>query len=388
MAAMVKAGCTPDAVTYSTLISGLCRAGRIEEAWGVLDKMEEMKCPPTVRCYTSLVLGYCNDGRIDEARHLVDRMESFGCRPDAVTYTILIDAMCKRGEVEDARKVLGESGLKGWRPNQVTYNVFIHGLCKVGRIDEAFRELDAMRVRGLCPTMEILHVLFDSLSSDLSKERLWKVVSLLSWDVDAFFYNTLADRLCRNGSGSDVLKLLAGMLKRGMLDICTYTIIINSLCRRNMLETAEKIFSHIHHEADGVAFNTLLMGFNRAEEFNEVYRLFDTDGRNISLNEYTYIILIDSLCRGQGFREAVNCFLVSIGKGFSPDLISRPVSWLVKDGKQLEILKLFEEMLERGLVLDIRTFNSLIRAFCKKGLCQSAESDYFYLFFDRMLGIK
>lgn len=386
---MVRAGCEPDTVTYSTLISGLCRAGRIEEAWGVLDKMEEMKCLPTVRCYTSLVLGYCNDGRIDEARHLVDWMESFGCHPDAVTYTILIDAMCRRGELEEARRILGESGLRGWRPNEVTYNVFIHGLCKVGRIDEAFRELDAMRIRGLSLTMETLHILFDSLACDLSEDLLWKVVSMLSWDVDAFFYNTLVNRLCRNGRGTgDVLKLLAVMLKRGMLDLCTYTIIINSLCRRSMLEAAEKIYSHIHHVADGVALNTLLMGFNKAEEYNAVHRLFDTERRNISLNEYTYVILIDSLCREHGFREAVNLFLVSIGEGFSPNLISRPLRWLVKDGKRWEILKLFEEMLERGLVLDTHTFNSLIRAFCKNGLCQSVESDFFYLFFDRMLGIK
>lgn len=99
----MKCGCNPDAITYSTLISGLCKVGRIEEAWGVLDKMEEENYPPTVRCYTSIVFGYCNFGRIDDAKCLIDRMGSFGCSTDTVTYTILIDAMCKRGDFDEVR---------------------------------------------------------------------------------------------------------------------------------------------------------------------------------------------------------------------------------------------------------------------------------------------
>ncbi|ONK82074.1 uncharacterized protein A4U43_C01F35850 [Asparagus officinalis] len=388
MGAMVKCGCKPDAITYSTLISGLCRVGRIEEAWGFVDKMEEENCPPTVRCYTSIVFGYCNFGRIDDAKCLIDRMGSFGCSPDTVTYTILIDAMCKRGGFDEVRRVLEESELNGWKPNEITYHVYINGLCKVGEVDEAFRQLDTMRDRGLSPSLETLHRLFDSLSCDLSEENLWKVIELLSWDVDAFFYNTLVGKFCQNGSWLTVLKLLAAMLKKGMLDICTYTVVINSLCKRKMLGEAKYVFCSMDFEADAVAFNTLLMGFNRAREFNEVYLLFDLVGKNITLNEYSYVILIDSLCREKRFQEAVDYIFQSIRKGFLPNLITRPVSWLVKDGKPTEILNLFEEMLGRGLVLDVGVFNSLIRALCKKGLCRSVDSDKFYLIFDIMLGIR
>jgi len=385
---MVKSGCRPDTITYSTLIAGLCRVGRIEEAWGVLDKMDEENCPPTVRCYTSIVLGYCDEGRIDEAKGLIEKMGSFGCPPDNVTYTILIGALCQRGEFDTVEKVMGESELEGWEPNEVTYNVYMNALCKAGEVDEAFRKLDVMWERGLCPTMETLHILFDSLSCDLSDEGLWKVVSLLSWDVDAFFYNTLVGRLCQKGSWRTVIKLLAAMLKKGMLDTCTYTIIIKSLCKKKMLGEAKYIFCSMDFEADVVAFNTLLLGFNMAGEFSEVYRLFDMVGKNITLNEFTYSIVIDSLCREKRIREAVNCFIESVRKGFLPNLITRPVSWLVKDGKRMEILYLFREMLEQGLVLHGSVFNSLIRSFCKQGLCGSVESDTFYLLFDIMLGIR
>lgn len=389
---MVKSGCRPDPITYSTVISGLCRVGRIEEARGVLDKMEEDKCPPTVRCYTSIVLGYCNEGRIDKAKSLIEEMGRCGCPSDTVTYTILIGALCKRRDFGEVETILGESKSNGWEPNEVTYNVYMNGLCKAGEVDEAFRKLDVMRERDLRPTVETLHILFDSLSSELSDGNLWKLVTLLSCDIDVFFYNTLVARLCQNGSWTAVCRLLAAMLKRGMMDVCTYTIMIKGLCKRKMLQEAKDIFCSMDRKEDIVVFNTLLLGLNMGGEFSEVHQLVKwvekNTGKNFTFNGFTHSIVIDSYCREIRAREAVDYVFRVIRKGFSPSVITRPVSWLVKDGKQKEVLHLFDEMLGRGLVIPVCIFNSLIRSFCKQGLCRSRESYKFNIYFDRMVRIS
>lgn len=386
---LVRSGCRPDAATYSALISGLCKVGRIEEAWEVVERMVEERCPTTVRCFTSIVLGYCVQGRVKEARDLVGKMESFGCPPDTVMYTILMGALRERGEFDEVGKVLGESVLKGWKPDAVACNVYMSVLCRMGAVDKAFRLVNVMREQGWHPTIETLHILFDCLCRDWRYDSLCKAERVLDWDIDVFFYHTLMSRFCQIGRWKAVLKLWATMLKRGIETLLTFTIVIRTLCKKKMLVEAKYVFYNMGFQADVVAFNTLLLGFNMESVFSEVYQLFSYMVReDVTPNEFTYSIVIDSLCREHKFSEAINCFLGSISNGLYPNLIARPIRWLVKDGKHKEILCLFEEMLRRGFVLDGFIFDSVIRGFCKDGLCRSVDSDTFYLIFDRMLGIR
>ncbi|XP_020247404.1 pentatricopeptide repeat-containing protein At1g63400-like [Asparagus officinalis] len=339
-----------------------------------------------------MILGYCKLGRVDEAKGLVGRAED----KDAVMYTILIDALCRRGEVDEVEKILEGSEFNGWKPNDVTYNVYINGLCKLGEVDRAFRQLDVMRENGFLPTLETLHILFASLCRDQSDERLWEAKALLDrsneldWDVNAYFYCTLMSKFCDKGMNKPVVSLLTCMFKRGIEpDTCTYTVVLRSLCKKKYLRKAKCIFHSMGSEADIVAYNTLLLGFNRANEHNEVYILFmNMVEDKVSPNGFTFCVLMDSLCRENKYPEAVDCFIQSIRNGFNRNLISRPIWWLVKEGKVKELLNLFEEMFGRGFVLNDFVFDPLIRAFCRKGLCRSVQSDIFSLIFDKMLSTR
>jgi pentatricopeptide repeat protein len=82
MAKMKEFGFRPDSTTYSTVITGLCKASQLEEAWGLLDLMIKEQCMPTVCTYTPIVEGYCLQGKIEEAKELMATMESLGCTPN------------------------------------------------------------------------------------------------------------------------------------------------------------------------------------------------------------------------------------------------------------------------------------------------------------------
>ncbi|XP_073098671.1 uncharacterized protein [Elaeis guineensis] len=390
---MVRSGRHPDRVTYLTLIAGLCRAGRIEEAWGVLDQMLEERLMPTVEAYTCIVHGYCSAGRIEEAKRLMGTMEALGCRPDVVTYSILVEALCRTAEFEEVEKILRESASKGWKPNAITYNIYMNGLCKAGKVDEAFQLFEVMRKRGLCPDAITLNILFDCLCRD---SKVWEAKSLLErnaeleWDVDVFFYNTLMSRLCELGEWISVLKLLTDLVKKGIgPDACTFTIVIRSLCRAGKLRKAKCIMSSRGFGADVVAYNTLLHRFYMAGEFNEVQRLYvNMVLEDIVPNKFTYGIMIDSFCREGRFLEAIDCLLGSLKQGFLSDLVVRLNNWLIKGGKLKEILQLLEEMTERGFVPDVRMFNALISAFCREGYCWREDVYKVCLILDKMLGVK
>ncbi|XP_042458962.1 pentatricopeptide repeat-containing protein At5g65560-like [Zingiber officinale] len=390
---MVQSGCQPDTSTYTMLIAGLCRARRMDEAWGVLDQMVEDKLLPTVQSYTCIVQGYCSEGRIKEAKRLVARMEGIGCPPDVVTHGILIEALCEAGEFHEVEKLLMESEKKGWKPNEVIYNIYMNGFCKAGKIDESFRLLEVMLTNELHPTIVTLNILFECLCRD---SKVWEAKCLLErsaqlgWDPDVFFYNSLMSRFCKMNELVCVLKLFNDLFKKGISpDSCTFTIVIRSLCKAGMLQRAKCLFSNSSFAADVVAFNTLLHEFYRAQEFNEVRALYiKMISENIIPNKFTYCMMIDTLCRERRYMDAIDCFLRSLMIGFFPDLVIRLNNWLVKDGKLREILNLAEGLLCRGLVIDVSVFSALIRALCKEGYCKSNDLDRVCLLLERMLGMK
>jgi pentatricopeptide repeat protein len=54
--------CGPDVVTYSTLISGLCGAGRVVVALSILGMMLEEECKPNAHTYMPIMHAYCVRG--------------------------------------------------------------------------------------------------------------------------------------------------------------------------------------------------------------------------------------------------------------------------------------------------------------------------------------
>lgn len=90
---------------------------------------------PTVRTYTALLRGYVKEGRLREAFDLVEEMvAAAGGRPEAlpnvVTYTVLINGCVRKGKLGVARKVVAWMRRQGVAPNTVTYNTLLRGCCR------------------------------------------------------------------------------------------------------------------------------------------------------------------------------------------------------------------------------------------------------------------
>lgn len=91
---MLKTGCCPDVVTFSTLLRGLCKicAERLPGECGHLE-------------YTILIKGIVQSGRVNHALVLLREMDNSGardCQPDVVTYNTIVHGLCKHGRVEEA----------------------------------------------------------------------------------------------------------------------------------------------------------------------------------------------------------------------------------------------------------------------------------------------
>jgi len=317
-------------------------------------------------------------------------MIQVGCAPDVISYSVLIQGLCRVGEFGKVERILGESEAKGWTPNAVTYNIYMSVLCRMGFLDEAFRQVDVMLSRGVSMTIVTVNILFDCLCRD---SMFSEAVSLLEyseeldWNVDVFCYNTLMSRLCDAGDFARVLKLLVDLVKKGIgPDMFSFTIAIRSLCRAGKFKVAKCLLDNKGIEYDAVAFNTLIHGLCMAGDLHEMLQTYmDMTSRNVSPNNFTIGMVIDSFCKKQEFGAAIEVFLEYSEGCLVPDHFFRLNNWLVKAKRWEYLLTLLRAMRSKGLVLDVCLFNSLVRMFCWEGYCKRETFYEVSLILDCML---
>ncbi|XP_051213875.1 uncharacterized protein [Lolium perenne] len=380
-------GVEADVGTYSTLVTGLCRAGRVGEAWGVLDWMLEEGCRPMVQTYTPIVQGYCREGRVEEAKELMATMERAGCPPNVVTYNFLIRALCDAARFDEVRQVLTESRAKDWTPSTVTYNTFMNGLCKKGMAKEALDLLDVMLGEGLDPTDFTLSILLNCLCHD---SRISEALYLLErstslrWYAGVVAYNTVMSRLCGAGHWMGVLKLLTDMIKKGIMpNTRSFNIFIRSLFFGRQFRLVKSLIRNqgFAATANVVTYNTLIYAMP-SELNNLMHRMKE---QNIAADEVTYTIMVDRLCRAGQFVAATNLFLKSLEIGLSRDLFAVLTNKLAHNDKIWEMTRIFQGMEKEGFIPDSSIFDITIRSFCRTGHCH--DRNFFKLNFilDTML---
>jgi pentatricopeptide repeat protein len=132
---MKRRGIVPhrDRVVYNAIIAGFCEDERDPSAaFAVLDDMQKCGCKPVAVTYNTLVAGLCKSGRWQDANELVEDMPRRGCTPNVVTYRMLFDGLCSAGEFHEANRVLSEMVFKGFAPSKDGASKFVEGIEKEG----------------------------------------------------------------------------------------------------------------------------------------------------------------------------------------------------------------------------------------------------------------
>ncbi|KAJ4804869.1 Pentatricopeptide repeat-containing protein [Rhynchospora pubera] len=375
---MRECGCKPDVITYSTLILGLCQAGRVTEARGVLGLMSDEGCEPNVHTYTPILNAYCVAGQVKEVEILVSTMEATNCVPNVVVYNILINALCKAGRLNEVERILANCKLKGWEPDVITYGTYMDGLCKAGKVGRSFKLFEEMVSHGLYPNKVIINILLDGLCKRLNGRHARSVLDSRSeyeWQPDVVNYNTVMNWLCEAGEYISVLKLFTDMLKKGVEpDSWTFSILVQSLCKGGKIRVAKCLFESNGFLANEVSYNTLVRYLYFSGEVKDAYCLFHKRAEgSIVPNHATYGIMIELLCKEGRFSGAIDCFFRSLKNGFQSNVVVKLVRGLVEGERIYDLVIFLEWIVRKGFFIDASIYSSLIRAFCFRGSCQNVE---------------
>ena len=180
---MGRRGISPNLVTYSSLIDGLCKGGRASSALELLDRMIKEKKLPNMITYSSVIDGLCKEHRLSEAMEVLDRMRLQGRKPDAGLFGKLIVGLCDAGRAVEAANYLDEMVLAGIEPNRVTWglhakinNTVLTALCTKGELVRAFQVYQSTRTRSISTEPTTFHLLVESLSKKNNLEKAAHVV--------------------------------------------------------------------------------------------------------------------------------------------------------------------------------------------------------------------
>ncbi|KAF8099336.1 hypothetical protein N665_0245s0015 [Sinapis alba] len=156
---MVKAGVKPDAHAYSILAKGYIRAKEPKKAEEILENMVESR--PNVVIFTTVISGWCSSGSMDDAMRVFHKMCEFGVSPNIKTFETLMWGYLEMKQPWKAEEVLQMMKGFGVKPENSTFVLLAEAWRVAGLGDESNKAINALK----CKDIEKLEKLYQKQSS-------------------------------------------------------------------------------------------------------------------------------------------------------------------------------------------------------------------------------
>uniref|UniRef100_A0A0D9WDT1 Pentacotripeptide-repeat region of PRORP domain-containing protein n=1 Tax=Leersia perrieri TaxID=77586 RepID=A0A0D9WDT1_9ORYZ len=247
-------GIAPDACTYNILMraAAVDDSGSVEDARNLFDEMLQRGIAPTIVTFGTLVTAYCGAGRIEEAFKVKEVMSSqYKIRPNAYVYASLMKALCQKGKVDDAVRLKEEMVRdKELVLDSGAYATLARALFRVGRKEEVVGLLEEMKGKGITVGREVYNAMIAGFCEDEGDlDAAFAALDDMQKDgckPDAMSYNTLVAKLCKMGRWRDASELVEDMPRRGCRpDVVTYRMLFDGICDAGEFSEARKVFDEM-----------------------------------------------------------------------------------------------------------------------------------------------
>ncbi|XP_028805522.1 pentatricopeptide repeat-containing protein At1g73400, mitochondrial [Neltuma alba] len=316
----------PEINAFNLLLDALCKCSLVEEAEGLFKRVQN-KIKPNADTYNILFFGWCRVRNPTRGMKVLEDMIQFGHPPDNFTYNTAIDTFCKAGMLKEALELFDFMRNKGSTissPTAKTYAIIIVALVQNDRMEDCFKILEYMISSGCLP--------------------------------DVSTYKDIIEGMCLFGKIDSAYKFLEEMGNKGYPpDIVTYNCFLKVLCDNKKSDEALRLYGNMI-DWDCVpsvqTYNMLILMFFKMGDPDGAFETWhEMAKRGCARDTDSYCVMIDGLFRSNKEEDA--CFLL-------------------------------EEVINKGIKLPFRKFDSILMHLSEIGNLQSIHrlSDHMRKFYN------
>ncbi len=130
-----------DEVIYNSILDGLLKSQRFEDAMKVYEDMTIMGIKRSNATFSILIKIYSKMDNVEKAVEVYNEMIAEKMKPSLITYTSILQILIKTKRIQNAIDIFYEILNLKLNPDQVMFNVIINGCVFNGRLDDACRFL-------------------------------------------------------------------------------------------------------------------------------------------------------------------------------------------------------------------------------------------------------
>ncbi|PKU64353.1 pentatricopeptide repeat-containing protein At3g18020 isoform X1 [Dendrobium catenatum] len=382
-------GFRPDSINLSSIIHGLCAAGRSDEAHRRLLFSFTSGIVPDDRTANVLLARLLDASTprltLSVLRHLLLAKPAFV--PSLTNYNRLIDQCCSLLDPFEAYNLVRDMIVRGRYPNAVTYTALIDGFGRFGLLDDARRMFDEMLQRNIKPNSLTYSVfirwLMRKKSVQEGKEMMGRLWITMQQEEDravnsAAFAN-LIDSLCVEGFFHEVFRIAEEMPQgKWVCEKFAYGQMVDSLCKAGRHHGASRIIYIMRKRGfipSLVSYNSIVHGLSKERGCMRAYQLF-REGIEFGYSppEATYKVLVEALCKEKDLYKAkdVTEFMIEIEGVDKIRIYNIFLSALRLTDNPSEQLNMLVLMLQKQCHPDAVTLNTIVHGFCKIGRVNEA----------------
>ncbi|CAA0841191.1 Pentatricopeptide repeat-containing protein [Striga hermonthica] len=364
-----------DKVSWNSIISGFCLAGRIDEARKLLDSMRDEGLGPDVITWNLLITSCNHLGKCDLALRFMNEMEKLNTRPDVYTWTSMISGLAQNNRTYEALKLFVEMLIAGFRPNSVTVMNALSA-CASGKDVRRGNEVHSVAVKlGYGEDMLVGNSLIDMYSKSGKLDSAKWVFDVMS-EKDMYTWNSMIDGYCKAGYCGIAHDLFKQMQKSGFLpNVVTWNVMITGYIKNGDEDRAMDLFYEMEESGgikrDTASWNALIAGYVDIGEKDKALRILrKMQYCGVKPNYITILSILPACANLVGLKKLkeIHCCAVRGIFEYELSVANALIDTYAKAGN----IKYSKAVFYGMPLIDIITWNAMITGFVLHGCYNEA----------------